>query len=146
MENMDRIERSVVIRAPRDRVWRAISDPAAFGAWFRARIDGAFAVGAVVDVESTYPGHEGTRWQMRIEAIEPGSLFAFTWPSDEAQQDPADWNRVEFRLEEVAEGTRLTVTESGFDRIPPERRARAFRGNEEGWSIQVENVRRHVEA
>lgn len=83
---------------------------------------------------------------MRIEAIEPGSLFAFTWPSDEAQQDPADWNRVEFRLEEVAEGTRLTVTESGFDRIPPERRARAFRGNEEGWSIQVENVRRHVEA
>ena len=141
----DKIERTIVIRAPRSRVWSALTEPGAFGAWFKARIDGAFAPGRMVEVESTYPGHEGAKWQMRIEQMDAESLFAFTWPADEAPQDPADWNRVEFRLEDVAEGTRLTVTETGFERIPAERRAQAIRNNEGGWSLQVENVRRHGE-
>ncbi len=142
----DRIEKNVVLRAPRSRVWRALVDAEQFGTWFRARIGGAFAVGAMVDAESTYPGHEGAKWQMRIDRIEPESLFVYSWPADDTAQDPAEWNRVEFRLEDAPEGTRLTLVESGFDRLPPAKRAEAMRNNEGGWTQQVENIRRHVEA
>jgi hypothetical protein len=51
---------------------------------------------------------------------------------------------VEFRLDEVPEGTRLTVIESGFDKLPKQRRDEAFRMNSQGWAEQVENIRRHV--
>ena len=44
---------------------------------------------------------------------------------------------IEFSLQPVTDGVQLTVTESGFDRIPLERRAKAFRGNEEGWEKQT---------
>lgn len=145
MSEMDKILKTVVIRAPRSRVWKAVSDPKQFGAWFRAKLDGAFEPGALVQAESTYPGHEGTRWVMRIVEVVPESLFAFSWPAVENAQDPDVWTRVEFRLEEVPEGTRLTLVESGFDRLPPDRRVEKWRNNDGGWTIQMENLRRHVE-
>lgn len=141
----DRIEKTVVLRAPRSRVWRALTQAEEFGTWFRARVDGAFEPGATVNVTSTYPGHEGTSWPMRIEEMVPEVLFVFRWPQDPQEEDPALWNRVEFRLEEVPEGTRLSMVESGFDRIPPEQRAERLRDNDEGWTLQMENIARHVE-
>lgn len=146
MTSTDRIEKSIVLRAPRSRVWRALTDAQEFATWFRARIAGSFHSGATVEAASTYPGHEDARWEMRIAEMEPETLFAFYWPGDTPEQDPADWNRVEFRLEEIAEGTRLTVIESGFDRLPAARRDQARRNNEGGWAQQVENIRSHVEA
>lgn len=145
MTETDRIEKTTVLRAPRSRVWRALTDAGEFGTWFRARIGGAFEERAVVQAESTYPGHEGTKWEMRIEEMVPESLFVFRWPGDDMTQDPSLWNRVEFRLEEVPEGTRLSLVESGFDRLPAARRAEALRNNEGGWTLQMENIRRHVE-
>ena len=145
MSETDRIERTIVLRAPRSRVWRALTDAQEFGSWFRARIEGSFAVGQSVHAQSTYPGHEDARWEMRIEDMEPERLFAFRWPGGDATQDPAEWNRVEFRLEDASGGTRLTLVESGFDRLPSERRAQALRDNEGGWTAQMENIAKHVD-
>lgn len=145
MTQTDRIEKQVVLRAPRSRVWRAITDAGEFATWFRLRLGGPFAVGKTVSAQSTYPGHEDARWEMRIEQMVPESLFVFSWPGGDPSQDPSEWNRVEFRLEDVPEGTRLTLVESGFDRLPAEKRAEALRNNDGGWTQQMENIRLHVE-
>ena len=83
------------------------------------------------------------------ERIEPEHLFSFRWIpyGIDAEADPRNepTTLVEFRLEEVPEGTRLTIVESGFERVPAHRRERAFRMNEGGWAAQAENVQKHVE-
>jgi len=144
----DRIEKKILLRAPRERVWRALTDAAEFGAWFRVKLEGGFAAGKRVRGKVTYPGYEHLTFDVLVERIEPERLFSLRWHP--AAVDPVvDYSKepttlVEFRLEEVPEGTRLSVVESGFDRIPAGRRDEAFRMNSEGWGIQLENVRRHV--
>jgi uncharacterized protein YndB with AHSA1/START domain len=149
MENTDRIERSVVIKAPRTRVWKALTDASEFGTWFRVALDGEFAVGKRSSGKMTYPGHEGAPFFATVERMEPEHLFSFRWPmgSDSPTEADADSGTtlVEFRLEDAPEGTKLTVTEGGFDRLPAKRRIEAYRGNSEGWTIQMENIRHHVE-
>lgn len=146
--NTDRIENSLLLRAPRARVWRAVSDSKEFGAWFRVELDGPFVVGATVRGRITYPGYEHLKMEVRVERLEPQSLLAFRWHP--AAIDPAaDYSKepttlVEFRLEEAPGGTLLTVVESGFDQIPEARRAEAFRMNEGGWTEQLTNIERHV--
>ena len=144
----DRIEKVIVLRAPRARVWRAISDAREFGAWFRAQLDGQFAPGATVRGRSAYPGYEGAQMELQIERMEPERLLSFRWhPGSAGPTDPNEpTTLVEFRLEEIAGGTRLTVTESGFDRIAMPRRAEAFRSNEFGWSEQIKNIEAYVAA
>jgi uncharacterized protein YndB with AHSA1/START domain len=146
----DRIEKQIVLRAPRSRVWRAIANPAEFGSWFRAKLDAAaFVAGAVVKGHVTYPGYEHWKFEVAVERVEPERLLSWRW---HPYPDPGrDWSQepttlVEFRLEEVPGGTRLTVVESGFDRLPPGRREEAFRMNEGGWEEQMKNVERHVSA
>jgi uncharacterized protein YndB with AHSA1/START domain len=146
----DRIEKTIVLRAPRSRVWRAISDAREFGTWFRVALEGEFAEGATVRGRITYPGYEHLGMSMLIERIEPETLFSYRWHPD-AIDDRVDYGGepttlVEFRLEDAPEGTRLTIVESGFDRIPAGRRNEAFRSNEHGWSEQIRNVERHVSA
>jgi uncharacterized protein YndB with AHSA1/START domain len=145
----DRIEKKVLLRAPRERVWRALTDAAEFGVWFRVKLEGDFVAGKHVRGRVTYPGYEHIAFDVLVERIEPQRLFSLRWHP--AAVDPGvDYSKepttlVEFRLEEVPEGTRLSVVESGFDRIPAGRRDEAFRMNTEGWGIQMENVRQHVE-
>lgn len=145
----DRIEKQIVLRAPRARVWRALTDAREFGTWFRVAFDGPFAVGARVGGQLTFPGYEHVRMEIAVERIEPEYRFAFRWhphaidPAVDYGAEPP--TLVEFTLEEIAEGTRLTVVESGFDQVPAARRAEAFRMNERGWSAQLDNVRAHVE-
>ncbi|MBI4916625.1 MAG: SRPBCC family protein [Acidobacteria bacterium] len=144
----DRIEKEVVLKAPRSRVWRAISDPRELGAWFRAVLVGPFEPGATVTGHSTYPGWEHLEWQIVVEAVEPERLLSFRWhpyavdPDQDYTGEPT--TLVTFVLEQVPEGTRLTVTESGFDGIPLQRRAEAFRMNSQGWATQMENVAHYV--
>jgi uncharacterized protein YndB with AHSA1/START domain len=144
----DRIEKAIRLRAPVSRVWRALTDAREFGQWFRVSLTGPFAVGATVRGNITYPGYEHLEMEVLVERMEPERLFSFRWHP--AAVDPkTDYSReettlVEFRLEEVAGGTRLTVVESGFDRIPASRREEAFRMNEGGWEEQLLNVERHV--
>jgi uncharacterized protein YndB with AHSA1/START domain len=145
----DRIEKTIVLRAPRARVWRAISNAAEFGTWFRVDFTGAsFVPGATARGRLTYPGYEHVTMEIAIERMEPERLFSFRWhpyavdPAVDYSQEPT--TLVEFELRETAEGTHLTVVESGFDRIPPGRRAEAVRMNDAGWAEQVRNIDAHV--
>jgi uncharacterized protein YndB with AHSA1/START domain len=142
----DRIEKTVIVNAPRRRLWRALSDATQFGEWFKVKLDGEFTPGATVRGTITYPGYEGLKLEMLIERIEPESLFSYRWhpgdPNQDYRSDPM--TLVEFRLEDAPGGTRLTIVESGFDKLPLSRRAEAFRMNEGGWTEQIENIRRHV--
>jgi uncharacterized protein YndB with AHSA1/START domain len=146
----DRIEKEIVLRAPLSRVWRALTDPVEFGAWFGVRIQGAFAPRSRVQGRITHPGYEHLTMEIAIERMEPEQLFAYRWhpyaidPKVDYSTEPT--TLVEFRLEEVEEGTRLTIVESGFDKIPAARRAEAFRMNEGGWAQQIQNIERHVAA
>ncbi|NVO15722.1 MAG: SRPBCC family protein [Rhodoplanes sp.] len=148
LSTTDRIEKTIEIAAPVSRVWRALIDHEAFGAWFRVKLDGPFVVGAFSRGHVTYPGYEHVRWTAQVRAIEPERRFAFAWHpyaidpgQDYSGEEPT---LVEFTLEPIATGTRLTVVESGFDKVPAHRRDEAFRMNDRGWGMQVENIARYV--
>ncbi len=144
----DRIEKAVVLRVPRARVWRALTDPAEFGAWFGVKVQGAFAPGARVRGAITHPGYEHVLWDITVERMEPERLFSWRWhpyavePGVDYSEEPT--TLVVFELEDVADGTRLTVVESGFDQVPLARRALAYRMNEGGWTQQVQAIERYV--
>jgi uncharacterized protein YndB with AHSA1/START domain len=146
--NTDRIEKRIVLRAPRSRVWRAITTAEEFGAWFRVRLDGVFAEGATIQGRITHPGYEHMTMDMLIERIQPERYFSYRWhpyPVDPAVDYSAEpTTLVEFKLEDTEGGTTLTIVESGFDRIPLARRAEAFRMNEQGWAGQMKNLERYV--
>ncbi len=144
----DSIKRHIQIDADPQDVWNAISDPAEFGAWFRVRLDGPFAVGETTTGRMTYPGHEGVAWLSVTEVLQPPERLVFRWPDcaegKEAGPD-TNWIRVEFTLQPRDGGTLVTVCESGFSALPKERRISMLRANREGWDLQTENLRRHVE-
>jgi uncharacterized protein YndB with AHSA1/START domain len=170
MSSTDRIEKQITLRAPVARVWRAIADTREFGRWFGFTLEGDFTPGE--RMRGTFAGtidevslndHQkslGVRpSKLRlpepsavfctVERMEPERYFSFRWIpygiDAEADLDHEPTTLVEFHLEPVAEGTRLTIVESGFDRVPEHRRERAFRMNEGGWAAQVQNLKRHVE-
>jgi uncharacterized protein YndB with AHSA1/START domain len=144
----DRIEKQVVLRAPRSRVWRALTDPGEFGEWFGVKLEGGFSEGAATSGNITYPGYEHLIMDMHIERIEPERLFSYRWhpyaidTAVDYSQEPM--TLVEFLLEDAEGGTQLTIVESGFDQIPLERRAEAFRMNDGGWAEQMVNIESHV--
>jgi uncharacterized protein YndB with AHSA1/START domain len=148
----DRIEKKILLHAPRQRVWRALSDATEFGTWFGMKFDGPFVVGAKMrcsiaptkvnaEVAKAQKPHQGIPFEITIEQIEPERVFSFRW-HPHAIERGVDYSRepttlIVFALEEVADGVMLTVTESGFDQIPLARRAKAFTANDQGWSIMV---------
>jgi uncharacterized protein YndB with AHSA1/START domain len=142
----DRIVKTTLLRAPRSRVWRALTDSAELGQWFGARLSEPFVPGARVRGPVTSPGYEHLTMDITIEQVEPERLFSWRWhPGGDPERYPSDpMTLVVFELEEVPEGTRLTVTESGFDRIPVSRRGQAYRENDAGWTGQLENLRKHL--
>ncbi|HSD66683.1 MAG TPA: SRPBCC family protein [Vicinamibacteria bacterium] len=146
----DRIEKRVVLRAPRARVWRAIANAEEFGTWVGARLGSSFAPGARVQGQITIPGYEHVTLDVTVERVEPERFFSYRWhpyavePGVDYSGEPT--TLVEFHLEEVPGGTELTVIESGFDRIPLARRAKAFEANEGGWAAQLRNIQKHVTA
>ncbi|WP_029118030.1 SRPBCC family protein [Mycobacterium sp. URHB0044] len=157
--NTDRIEKEVVLRAPLERVWRAISDAEEFGQWFGVRFDGPFVPGESVtgvitpttvddDVAKAQEPHAGKADTWQIVAVEPKRRLAFRW-HPYAVESGVDYSAepttlVEFTLDEVADGVKLSIVESGFDAIPAERRASAFESNSEGWAAQTELVRKYL--
>ena len=145
----DRIEKTSLLRAPRSRVWRALSHAEEFGTWFRASLTGTFAAGATLRGPITYPGYEHLTMEIQVERMEPERYLSFRWhpnavdPTGDYSHEPT--TLVEFTLEDDPAGTKLTIVESGFDRLPPGRRDEAWRSNDGGWSEQMKNVVRHVE-
>jgi uncharacterized protein YndB with AHSA1/START domain len=148
----DRIEKRIELRAPVSRVWRALTDYREFGEWFRVKLDGPFVPGQISRGQMTYPGYEHVKWEAIVQKMEPERLFSFTWPhpkSFEKEDSPLDYSEepstlVEFKLEKTANGTLLLLTESGFDKLPTDRRLEAFRRNEGGWTEQMKNIESYV--
>ncbi|MGA7872956.1 MAG: SRPBCC family protein [Candidatus Binatus sp.] len=157
--NTDRIEKKVLLHAPIDRVWRAIIDSRQFGSWFGVKFDGPFVAGQSIDgriepttvdaeVAKLQEPHKGMRFEFAVDRIEPMRLFSFRW-HPYAVEPGVDYSKeqatlVVFELEEVSGGTMLTVTESGFDRIPIERRAKAFAANSDGWEHQMKLIAKYL--
>jgi uncharacterized protein YndB with AHSA1/START domain len=155
----DRIEKKVLLRAPRKRVWRALSDSTEFGTWFGVKFDGPFTPGASMrgvivptqvnaEVANAQRPYAGLPFEITIEKMEPERLFSFRWHPFAIERD-VDYSAepttlVVFALEEVAGGVMLTVTESGFDQIPVARRAKAFTANEQGWGMVVKLVEEYL--
>jgi uncharacterized protein YndB with AHSA1/START domain len=145
---MNTIEKKIELKAPRERVWRALTDYREFGEWFRVKLEQPFLEGQVSRGRILNPGYEHLLFELRVVRLEPQSLFAFTWHPYAI--DPAvDYSgetptRVEFRLQPSVSGTLLTLSESGFDTLPAHRRDEAWRMNDGGWQQQLQNIERYV--
>jgi uncharacterized protein YndB with AHSA1/START domain len=155
----DRIEKKILLRAPRKRVWRALTDSKEFGSWFGMKFDGPFVPGAKMrgvivpttvnaEVAKKQKEYEGLPFQITIEQMDPERLFSFRWHPHAIERD-VDYSHepttlIVFLLEEVPDGTVLTVTESGFDRVPIARRAKAFTANEQGWGMVVKLIEEYL--
>jgi uncharacterized protein YndB with AHSA1/START domain len=144
----DRIEKQTIVHAPRSKVWQAIADAQQFGAWFPAKLEGPFTAGKAMRGPILHPGYTHLTLEMDVERIEPERYFSFRWHPD-AVDPKVDYSKepktlVEFTLDDAADGTLLKIVESGFDRIPVERRAAAYRDNADGWQQQLGNIERFV--
>jgi uncharacterized protein YndB with AHSA1/START domain len=146
----DRIEKRIELKAPIERVWRAITDYREFGTWFRVNLESPFVPGESTRGTIMYPGFEHLIMNVVVQKLEPRLLFSFHWhpyavdPSVDYSHEPP--TLVEFRLEPTAAGTLLVVSESGFDSLPAARRDEAFRMNDGGWGEQMKNIEKHVDA
>ena len=155
----DRIEKRILLHAPRQRVWRALADSTEFGRWFGMRFDGPFVPGGSIrgvivpttvnaEVAKAQKPYEGLPFDLTIEQMEPERLFSFRWHPNAVERG-VDYSAepttlVVFTLEDVADGAMLTVTESGFDQVPLARRAKAFSANEGGWSVMVKVIEEYL--
>jgi uncharacterized protein YndB with AHSA1/START domain len=154
-----RIEKKIILKATRERVWRAISDSARFGRWFGVEINGPFvagkeAIGRIVatkvdaEVARLQEPYRGTPWRVVVERIEPMTVFSFRWrpgavdPAHDHSNDPM--TLVTFELADADGGVLLTITESGFEQIPLDRRAKAREGNDVGWTHQTKLIEKYL--
>ena len=144
----NRIEKHIELKAPLSRVWQALTDYRQFGEWFRVNLEGPFVPGETARGYITWPGYEHLLMEVVVQKIEPEHLFSFTW-HPYAIDPNVDYSKetptlVEFKLAKTLTGTALTVTESGFEHIPRERFADAFRMNDSGWTQQLKNIETYV--
>jgi uncharacterized protein YndB with AHSA1/START domain len=142
------VKRAVELKAPVARVWKALTDHREFGEWFRVKLEGPFAPGQTVTGNITHPGYEHLKLELVVQKMEPERLFSYLWhphavdPKVDYSHEPM--TLVEFRLESTPSGTLLTVTESGFEKIPAHRRDQAFRMNDNGWAVQLKNIEAYL--
>ena len=140
----DKIEKEIELRAPRSRVWRALTTAQEFGAWFGVKLIGEFAPKQEIKGNITYKGMEHLTMTVTVERLEPEHTFSFRW-NPYAIEPGVDYSKeeptlVELTLRETANGTLLKVVESGFDRVPLARRAKAFAMNDQGWVEQMRQI------
>jgi uncharacterized protein YndB with AHSA1/START domain len=147
--DQDRIEKQIELKAPVARVWRALTDYREFSEWFGVNLEGPFVPGQTSRGQITVTGYEHLKLEAVVQKMEPERLFSFTWhpgavdPQRDYSQEPS--TLVEFRLEPKGGGTLLTLTESGFSKLPADRRLEAFRLNDGGWTQQMKDIEQHVE-
>ena len=134
---LSRIDRTIELNAPRERVWRALTNADELSAWFQVKIEGAVAPDIDVWMTSLHPGHAGQRFRVRFTEMTPPERFVWEWHPGEVDPE-RDYSReprttVTFTLEPSARGTRLSVSETGFDEIALARRAKVYKDNSQGW-------------
>lgn len=149
--DQDRVEKTIELRAPRSRVWRAIASAQEFGTWFGLgeplRLEGDFVPGGRIIGIWDVGGREVRELFCTIERVEPERVLSFRWVPYEIPEgdDPAKHptTRIEFRLDDIEIGTRLTVVESGFAALPPDKQYKRDQ-NAQGWAVQVQSIAAHV--
>ncbi|MGU7779168.1 SRPBCC family protein [Burkholderia sp. PU8-34] len=158
-QQSDRIEKQTLLPAPLDRVWEAVSNAGEFGKWFGVTFDGPFVAGQRLfgritpttvdaDIAKAQEPYAGAVFEIVIDRVEPKRLFSFRWhpfainPSIDYSSEPM--TLVTFALDEQPDGTRLTLTESGFDALFAERRAKAYEMNDQGWTAQMMLIRKYL--
>ena len=145
----DRIDRTIEINARPEDVWRALTNAQDLSAWFQVSIEGTVAPDTEVWMTSTHPEHGGQRFRVRFTEMDPPHRFVWEWHPGAV--DPAvDYSReqptsVTFTLEPSAGGTRLTVSETGFNAIPLARRAKVYADNSGGWAVVLGWLQTHVD-
>src|ERR671929_33560 len=139
----DRIERTVEISQPPARVWSALTSAEGLGTWFGDK-------GATIDLR---PGGSaqmtwtsGDRADMRIERVEEPTVFGFTWHIYGLPADDPRRTYVEFTLEPLGAGTRLSVVESGFAQLPDDAHRTAYDGNTTGWASELGDLVTYLDA
>ncbi|MFT4074877.1 MAG: SRPBCC family protein [Asticcacaulis sp.] len=153
------IRKEIVLKAPLDKVWTAISDAGQFGQWFGVRFDGPFKVGEKLkgvimpttvndEIAAMQKPYEGTPFEIVVGEITPQTRFSFYWHPYGVEKD-YDYSRepmtlCTFALSEEAAGVRLVITESGFENIPLARRAQAFTANDGGWAAQTKLIEAYL--
>ncbi|MGU7773972.1 SRPBCC family protein [Burkholderia sp. MR1-5-21] len=158
-QQSDRIEKQTLLPAPLDRVWEAVSNSGEFGMWFGVTFDGPFVAGQRLfgritpttvdaDVAKAQEPYAGAVFEIVVDRVEPQRLFSFRWhpfainPSIDYSSEPM--TLVTFALDEQPDGTQLTLTESGFDQVMAERRAKAYEMNDHGWTAQMMLVGKYL--
>jgi uncharacterized protein YndB with AHSA1/START domain len=150
IDELSRIDRTIEVNAPPDKVWRVLTTAKDLSTWFRVTVEGNIAPGAEVWMTSRYPGHEGTRFAVRITEMTPPRRFAWQWhpgavdPSVDYSREP--WTTVTFTLEPSGKGTRLSVSETGFTEISLARRAKVYADNTQGWTEVILWIQKYAEA
>ncbi len=149
LAELSRIDRSIELEAPPDRVWRALTVAEELSAWFQVTIEGAIAPGSEVWMTSVHPQHAGQRFRVRFIELVPPRRLVWEWhpgevdPSVDYSREPR--TRVTFTLERSGSGTRLNVSETGFDEISLARRAKVYRDNSQGWPEVLVWLKAYVE-
>jgi uncharacterized protein YndB with AHSA1/START domain len=138
----DRIERTVELAHPPAKVWAALTTAEGLGAWFgkEAKIDLRPGGSAWMSWDG---GHTA---DMRVERVEEPTVFGYTWHVYGLPDDDPRRTYVEFTLEPVSSGTRLTVTETGFAQLPEDAYRKAFDGNTEGWASELGELVSYLDA
>ena len=130
----DRIERTVELVHPPERVWAALTTAEGLGTWFGNRAEVDLRVGG--QAKLVWDG--GDTATLTIERLEPPRVFVYTWPVYGLQEDDPRRTRVEFTLEPTGAGTTLTMVETGFGQLPDEDVHKvAYSGNTEGWTNEL---------
>ena len=146
---LSRIDRTIEVKAPPDRVWRALTNAEELSAWFQVKIEGDTTPDTEVWMTSEHPQHAGQRFRVRFAEMTPPHRFVWQWHPGEVDSS-IDYSReprttVTFTLEPSARGTRLTVSETGFDEISLTRRAKVYRDNTQGWPEVLVWLQEYVE-
>ena len=138
----DRIERSIDVAHPPAKVWQALTTAEGLGTWFGQKATVDLRVGGTAQL--TFEGHDTV--DLRIERLEPPHVFGYTWAISGLPADDPRRTYVEFTLEPAADGTRLTVVESGFAQVPDDVYPGAYGGNVEGWRSELDELVEYLDA
>jgi uncharacterized protein YndB with AHSA1/START domain len=147
---LTRIDRTIEIQAPPERVWRALTNAKELSTWFQVKIEGEIAEGNEVWMESLHKGHQGIRFRVLFVELTPPTRFAWQWhpgavdPNVDYSGEPR--TTVTFTLESSGSGTRLTLAETGFNEISLARRAKVFADNNRGWTEVLVWLSNYAEA
>ncbi|MFD3743965.1 SRPBCC domain-containing protein [Nocardia sp. NPDC058633] len=139
----DQIVRTVELAHPPTKVWAALTTAEGLGSWFgnTATID--LRPGGQARMTWTEGGQVAN---MRVERVEEPTVFGYTWPINGLPDDDPRRTYVEFTLEPVGAGTRLTVVETGFAQLSEGAYKEAFEGNVGGWKSELGELVEYLDA